>query len=136
MENNVNVKYKVTVWGITYYPWEQKVEGKELTELLKAPFVTKLTKKDTGEEKNNSNEADTWADTNDNVWEDNSQAENTSNSNNADNADLEQVDFTEEELRVLPEEELREIYAEVQKSLGKTAPKNIKVETIIANLLK
>ena len=136
MANNVNVKYKVTVWGVTYYPWDQKVGKKELTELLKAPFVKKLTGKDTEDSKTEAKGTETWADNVDTAWADKIQAGDETNSDNADTAELEQVEFTEEELRALPEEDLRKIYSEVQAAAGKTVPTNIKVDTIIANLLK
>ncbi len=137
------VKFKVDLWGKTYLPWNHKVKWKEYKALSEAPYVRVATDEEIEKEKwakkvekaarvakwmfKEEKKVEKKDDTK--TWDDNGWGAG----NNTD----EPVTFTEDELRALPEPDLRKLYAAECKKAGKaTPPANIGIEKIITNLLK
>lgn len=151
------VRFIVQVGGKTYKPGTYKLTGEEYKALKEAPYVREATDEEIAREKelldietaarkakgmkvgkvkeeapagNEGNEGNAGNDTG-------NAGTDTGNDGNDGTGAKEADTFTEEELRALPEADLRALYAaECEKAGKNTPPANIKVDTIIANLTK
>lgn len=146
MANKANwtliVKFVVTVWETTYKPGKYTLSGKAYTELKAAPYVTEASKEEIQERKDYQKKVAAARKAKgvktDKVVEDDEDEDEDEDDTTGDDTTgaNETSDFTEEELRALPEADLRVLYTAEQTKLGKPTPPNIGVEKIISNLIK
>ena len=135
------VKFVVSMWGKKYMPWSHFLKWKAYEELLKAPYVRESTEEELSVEKE-FKKKQTAARIAKGVIESKvvpaveEKIEEVVTEPVVGPAVEEVTTFTEEELRVLPEADLRALYIAEQGKLSKQVPPNIGLETIITNLIK